>query len=55
MSSDGVHAGDNDYTSRTGQKQKEMIPVQGDNDVIEDSIDAQKADSDKQLGMSFYS
>ena len=39
----------NDYTSRTGQKQA-PIPVQSDNDAIEDPIDATKADSDEQLG-----
>ena len=40
----------NDYTSRTGQKQA-SIPVQSDNDAIEDPIDANTADSDAQLGM----
>jgi hypothetical protein len=43
-------AGDNDYTSRTGQKQA-PIPVQKDEDPIEDPIDAETADSDEQLGM----
>lgn len=42
----------NDYTSRTGQKQA-PVPVQSDNDPIEDPIDANKADSDEQLGMHF--
>lgn len=40
---------DNDYTSRTGQKQA-PVPVQSDNDAVEDPIDANTADSDKQLG-----
>jgi len=41
-------AQDNDYTSRTGQKQG-PIPVQSDNDAVEDPIDAKTADSDEQL------
>jgi hypothetical protein len=44
----------NDYTSRTGQKQA-PIPVQSDNDAIEDPIDPAKADSDEQLGMLSHS
>lgn len=40
----------NDYTSRTGQKQA-PVPVQSDNDPIEDPIDADTANSDEQLGM----
>ena len=51
MSSNGVHAGDDEYVSRTGQKQAE-VPVQSDNDVVEDPIDAQTADSDAQLRKS---
>lgn len=43
-------AQDNDYTSRTGQKQA-PIPVQSDNDNVEDPIDPNTADSDQQLGM----
>lgn len=42
---------DNDYVSRTGQKQG-PIPVQSDNDIVEDPIDSNVADSDEQLGMS---
>ena len=42
--------GDNDYTSRTGQKQA-PIPVQSDNDTVEDPIDPATADSDETLGM----
>jgi hypothetical protein len=38
---------DNNYVSRTSQKQG-PIPVQSDNDGVEDTIDAK--DSDKQLG-----
>ncbi|KAF2765252.1 hypothetical protein EJ03DRAFT_319771 [Teratosphaeria nubilosa] len=38
---------DNDYTSRTGQK--EHIPVQKDEDPVEDPIDPNTADSDQQL------
>ncbi|KAF4553693.1 Hypothetical protein D9617_6g094240 [Elsinoe fawcettii] len=41
-------AGDDDYTSRTGQKQG-PIPVQKDSDPIESGVDAQNADSDAQL------
>jgi hypothetical protein len=44
-------AQDNDYVSRTGQKQG-PIPVQSDNDAVEDPIDGATADSDEQLGMS---
>lgn len=40
---------DNDYVSRTGQKQA-PVPVQSDNDTVEDPIDGDKADSDAQLG-----
>jgi hypothetical protein len=40
----------NDYTSRTGQKQA-PVPVQDDQDPVEDPIDANVADSDQQLGM----
>jgi hypothetical protein len=40
---------DNDYTSRTGQKQA-PVPVQSDNDPVEDPIDGETADSDAQLG-----
>lgn len=43
-------AQDNDYISRTGQKQG-PIPVQSDNDAVEDPIDGATADSDEQLGM----
>ncbi|KAH8744778.1 hypothetical protein BGZ57DRAFT_289066 [Hyaloscypha finlandica] len=41
-------AQDNDYVSRTGQKQG-PIPVQSDNDAVEDPIDGATADSDEQL------
>ena len=40
---------DNDYTSRTGQKNA-PVPVQKDTDAIDDPIDAATADSDEQLG-----
>lgn len=40
---------DNDYASRTGQK--EHIPVQKDEEPVEDPIDAEEADTDKALGM----
>ena len=40
---------DNDYTSRTGQK--DYIPVQKDEAPVEDPIDPETADSDEQLGM----
>ena len=53
MSSDGVHDGDDQYVSRTGQKQAE-VPVQSDNDKVEDPIDAEKADTDEQLGWSSF-
>ncbi|CZR67609.1 uncharacterized protein PAC_17508 [Phialocephala subalpina] len=39
---------DNNYVSRTGQKQG-PIPVQSDNDIVEDPIDSNVADSDEQL------
>jgi hypothetical protein len=41
---------DNDYVSRTGQKQ--YIPVQKDGAPVEDPIDPATADSDQQLGES---
>jgi len=41
---------DNDYVSRTGQKQG-PIPVQSDNADVEDPIDPNTADSDEQLGL----
>jgi hypothetical protein len=44
-------AQDNDYVSRTVQKQG-PIPVQSDNDTVDDPIDGATADSDEQLGMS---
>lgn len=40
-----------DYVSRTGQK--DVVPVQSDNDNVEDPIDAETADSDAQLGQFF--
>ena len=40
---------DNDYKSRTGQSE---IPVVADDAAIEDPIDPDTADSDKQLGMN---
>jgi hypothetical protein len=42
---------DNDYVSRTGQKQG-PIPVQSDNATVEDPIDPATADSDEQLGIT---
>jgi len=41
-------AQDNDYVSRTGQKQG-PIPVQSDGASVEDPIDPATADSDEQL------
>ncbi|KAH7139335.1 hypothetical protein B0J11DRAFT_589081 [Dendryphion nanum] len=41
----GTHT-DNEYVSRTGQSQ---IPVQKDEDPVEDPIDPETADSDEQL------
>jgi len=43
-------AQDNDYVSRTGQKQG-PIPVQSEGAEVEDPINADTADSDQQLGM----
>lgn len=40
---------DNSYVSRPGEK-AEPIPVQSDDMKIEDPIDANTADSDRQLG-----
>ena len=51
MSASDLPAGDavdNDYVSRTGQK--EHIPVQSDEASIEDPIDSATADSDQVLG-----
>lgn len=42
---------DNDYTSRTGQKDA-SVPVQKDTDPINDPIDPATADSDETLGTS---
>ena len=39
---------DNDYVSRTGQK--DHMPVQDDNAPVEDPIDEAEADTDKALG-----
>ena len=39
---------DNDYVSRTGQK--DHVPVQDDNAPVEDPIDEAEADTDKALG-----
>jgi hypothetical protein len=44
---------DNDYTSRTGQKNA-PVPVQSDNDAVEDPIDGETADSDAALGKALY-
>lgn len=43
---------DNSYVSRSGHKGEE-IPVVSDQERIEDPIDADVADSDEQLGMSY--
>ncbi|OTB01294.1 hypothetical protein M426DRAFT_25744 [Hypoxylon sp. CI-4A] len=39
---------DNSYVSRSGHK-NEAIPVRSDGEIVEDPIDASKADSDEQL------
>ena len=39
---------DNDYTSRSGQKNS-TVPVQEDTDAVEDPIDPATADSDETL------
>ncbi|TKA70593.1 hypothetical protein B0A55_06708 [Friedmanniomyces simplex] len=44
----GTGASDNDYVSRTGQKQA-PVRVQKDEDTVEDPIDPATADSDKTL------
>ena len=45
---------DNDYTSRTGQKNA-SVPVQKDTDAVVDPIDPATADSDESLGtLSFH-
>lgn len=55
---DGLEQGTNadtnqdDYTSRTGQKQA-PVPVQSDDAPVEDPIDANTADSDAQLGRRY--
>lgn len=48
MSADDAQ--DNDYVSRTGQK--DTIPVQKDDALVEDPVDENTADSDAQLGIS---
>ena len=52
--SDGINTGatQDDYVSRTGQKQS-SIPVQSDSDNVVDPIDADTADSDAQLGTQY--
>lgn len=45
---------DNDYTSRTGQKNA-PVPVQKDTDAVKDPIDPATADSDETLGTSSLS
>jgi hypothetical protein len=40
---------DDSYVSRQGSK-NEPLPVQADSDNVEDPIDADKADTDEQLG-----
>lgn len=49
---DGIVPTQNDYESRTGQK--DHIPVQKDEAGVEDPIDPNVADSDQQLGMGTY-
>ncbi|KAK3110406.1 hypothetical protein LTR53_014407 [Teratosphaeriaceae sp. CCFEE 6253] len=44
----GTGASDNEYVSRTGQKQA-PVPVQKDEDPVEDPIDPATADSDATL------
>ncbi|KAK0968785.1 hypothetical protein LTS01_016580 [Friedmanniomyces endolithicus] len=44
----GTGASDNDYVSRTGQKEA-PVPVQKDEDSVEDPIDPATADSDEVL------
>ena len=44
----GTDTQQDDYTSRTGQKQA-PVPVQDDADPVDDPIDADVADSDQQL------
>lgn len=44
----GTDTQQNDYTSRTGQKDA-PIPVQADSDAVESEIDPAQADSDAQL------
>ena len=46
----GTDTQQNEYTSRTGQKQA-PVPVQDDADPVEDPIDSATADSDQQLSM----
>jgi hypothetical protein len=45
---------DDSYVSRSGHK-NEPLAVQSDNDRVEDPINADKADSDAQLGKSLIS
>lgn len=52
MSANDVPEGvvsDNDYVSRTGQKDAN-IPVTSDNEVVENDVSRDQADSDAQLG-----
>lgn len=43
---------DNSYVSRPGEKHQ-PIPVQSDGMKVEDPVDANTADSDRQLGMAY--
>ena len=50
---DGTVPAQNDYESRTGQK--DHIPVVKDDAGVDDPIDGNTADSDEQLGMLYVS
>lgn len=44
---------DNSYVSRPGEKDQ-PVAVQADSDRVEDPIDAEQADTDAQLGKSYF-
>lgn len=43
---------DNSYAGETNSSLKDQVPVQGDNEDIEDPIDSSYSNSDQQLGKS---
>lgn len=48
---DGIVPKNDDYVSRTGQKEA-SVPVASDDDIVENNVSREQADSDEQLGKS---